>query len=463
MDDTIAAIATPYGEGGIGIVRMSGDKAYDILADIFVPINTRNSSIEIPELQNRRLTYGHIIDPQSKKIIDQVLVVFMKASNTYTREDVVEINCHGGMIPLMSTLSLVLEKGARLADKGEFTKRAFLNGRIDLSQAEAVIDVIRAKTSRSFDVAMAQMEGRLSGHVKDIREKLMDLLVNIAVNIDYPDEDIEEVTYFEINKVLKDVKGKLKELLDSSDEGRILREGLNLAIVGKPNVGKSSLMNALLRESRAIVTEIPGTTRDTIEEGLNLRGIPIKLTDTAGIRETDDIIEKIGIERSRDAFNKADLILFVMDVSSPLESEDKQIAEYLTGRNVILLLNKADLRKSLAEEQIRAIIPHGRVIYTSMTEEFGLNELEDEIENMVFSDNIKRNEGEIVSNVRHKDLLKQAFDALEDAEAAIISNEPLDLVELDVRSVWQFLGEIIGETVTEDIINMVFERFCLGK
>ena len=408
MDDTIAAIATPYGEGGIGIVRMSGDKAYDILADIFVPINTRNSSIEIPELQNRRLTYGHIIDPQSKKIIDSgTCCIYESIDTLYPGKMWSKLNCHGGIDTAYEYLVVGIGKGCKLADKGEFTRELFLNGRIDLSQAEAVIDVIRAKTSRSFDVAMAQMEGRLSGHVKDIREKLMDLLVNIAVNIDYPDEDIEEVTYFEINKVLKDVKGKLKELLDSSDEGRILREGLNLAIVGKPNVGKSSLMNALLRESRAIVTEIPGTTRDTIEEGLNLRGIPIKLTDTAGIRETDDIIEKIGIERSRDAFNKADLILFVMDVSSPLESEDKQIAEYLTGRNVILLLNKADLRKSLAEEQIRAIIPHGRVIYTSMTEEFGLNELEDEIENMVFSDNIKRNEGEIVSNVRHKDLLNR--------------------------------------------------------
>lgn len=463
MEDTIAAIATPYGEGGIGIVRISGEKAGQILSRIFVPGPLQAGEGSFKELENKYLTYGYIRDPETGNAIDQVLVAFMRAPHTYTREDVAEINCHGGIIPLSKTLSLILKNGARLAEKGEFTKWAFLNGRIDLSQAEAVIDVIRAKTDRGFNVAMAQMEGRLSRKVGEIREELMDLLVKLAVNIDYPDEDIEEITCQEIEKELESIAEKVSALLSSADEGRILREGLRIAIAGKPNVGKSSLMNALLREVRAIVTEIPGTTRDTIEEGLNLRGIPVSLTDTAGIRETDDTIEKMGIERSKDAFNKADLILFVLDVNRPLEEEDREIAYHIGERKVILLLNKADLEQNLAEEELRRLLPQASVIHTSMTEDFGLEALEDEIERMVFGGQVRQEESGIVSNIRHKTLLQQAEEALKDGILAAAGGEALDLVEVDVRRAWEYLGEITGETVTEDIIDRVFERFCLGK
>ncbi|MGI6751712.1 MAG: tRNA uridine-5-carboxymethylaminomethyl(34) synthesis GTPase MnmE [Anaerovoracaceae bacterium] len=463
MEDTIAAIATPQGEGGIGIVRISGDRASDILSSIFVPKFSGDAADGTFEMQNRKLTYGHIINPVTGDIIDQVLAVFMKGPHTYTKEDVVEINCHGGILPLRSTLSLILECGARLAEQGEFTKRAFLNGRIDLSQAEAVIDVIRSKTRRSFNIAISQMEGRLSGHIADIREELMDILVNIAVNIDYPDEDVEDITGQEIENRLISIGGRIEKLLEGAEEGRILREGLEIAIAGKPNVGKSSIMNALLEEDRAIVTEIPGTTRDTIEEGLNLRGIPVRLTDTAGIRKTDDKIEKMGIERSKEAFNRADLILFVLDVNSPMGDEDREIARHLSERNVILLLNKSDLEKNLGEGEIKELLPHATVIHTSMKEDFGLSELKDEIEELVCGGRVKRNEDEIVSNIRHVGLLKKALEAIKDGVKAASIMEPLDLIELDVRRAWEFLGEIIGETVAEDIIDQIFQRFCLGK
>jgi tRNA modification GTPase len=306
MEDTIAAIATPLGEGGIGVIRISGESAGKVMGEVFVPAGSKMPA-------DRRMTYGHIVDPETGKVIDEVLCVFMKAPATYTAEDVVEINCHGGMVPLRKTLELVLAHGARMAEKGEFTKRAFLNGRMDLSQAEAVIDVIRARTDTTFDVAMDQLEGVLSRQIKAIRKKLLDTLVQLTVNIDYPDEDIEEMTFEKLDESLKDINEDIGRLLASASTGRIINEGLRVAIIGKPNVGKSSLMNCLLRESRAIVTEIPGTTRDTIEEFLSIRGIPVILTDTAGIRETDDKIESIGIEKSKESFNQADLIIFMLD------------------------------------------------------------------------------------------------------------------------------------------------------
>jgi tRNA modification GTPase len=459
MEDTIAAIATAYGEGGIGIIRISGEQARDILNKVFKPLNYQH----IKSIVNRQLIYGHIVSPIDKKVIDEVLVVYMKGPATYTREDVVEIYCHGSTVALRETLSLVLKEGARLAEPGEFTKRAFLNGRIDLSQAEAVIDIIKAKTQKSFDVAMNQMEGHLSTAVRNIRKDLMDLLVKIAVNLDYPDEDIEEVTYKELIKSISLIGDKVDKLLSTANTGRMLREGLRVTIVGKPNVGKSSLMNALLRESRAIVTDIPGTTRDTIEEVLSLQGIPIYLTDTAGIHETYDRIEQIGIEKSKEAFNRSDLILFMVDGSHPFSNEDLEIAKQIGERDVIILINKIDVGRLVTDEDLKSILPQAVIIETAVINEKGISELEEQIISLVYGGQVKQNQSDIVTNVRHKDLLIKARESLFDAKNMATNEEALDFIEVDIRQSWELLGEIIGETVTEDIIDKVFERFCLGK
>lgn len=454
MESTIAAISTAYGEGGIGIIRISGEKSEEILNKIF------KSSFNI---ENRKLTYGTIVNPQNGEIIDEVLAVFMKAPNTYTREDVVEINCHGSIISLRKTLDLVLQMGAVLAEEGEFTKRAFLNGRLDLSQAEAVIDIIRAKTDKSFDVAINQLEGGLSKTVKTMRKDLLDILVDITVNIDYPDEDIEEVVYDDLNKKLEEVKNEVIKLIDTANTGRILNEGLKVAIIGKPNVGKSSLMNSLLKENRAIVTNIPGTTRDTIEEKINIRNIPIVLTDTAGIRETEDQIEKIGIEKSKESFNNADLIIFVLDTSKPLEDEDYEIASYIGNRKTIVLANKTDLTKKINKEEIEKLIPDGIIIETSMEKATGIGQVEDEIEKLVYGGDVKQKESLIINNIRHLDLLRGTEKSLTDAINMVCMQEALDFIEIDVKKAYELLGEIIGETVSDDIINEVFARFCLGK
>ena len=456
MEDTIAAIATPPGEGGIGIIRISGEQAETVLQKIFVPANPKG-------YENRKMTYGNIVDPSSGKIIDEVLCVLMKGPKTYTVEDVVEINCHGGMIPLRKTLELVLEHGARMAEPGEFTKRAFLNGRLDLSQAEAVIDVIKARTDKSFDVAMDQLEGFFSQRIKEIRKKLVDILVNIAVNIDYPDEDIEEITYEKLKEGLSLIKIDIDQLLDSASTGRILQEGLSVAIIGKPNVGKSSLMNSLLKEARAIVTEIPGTTRDTIEEHLSVRGIPVRLTDTAGIRQTSDIVEKMGIEKSRESFNQADLVIFILDSSKPLSSEDKEIIALINGEKTIVVLNKIDLYRVLEKEQISSIIPGAVVIETSMKTREGIDIIEEEIVSKVYGGKVSQKDSVMVTNVRHQNILKRSAHSVADAMEMIDRGEALEFIEIDVNSCYEALGEIIGETVQDDIINEVFSRFCLGK
>jgi tRNA modification GTPase len=459
MEDTIAAVATAYGEGGIGIIRLSGEESKAILDKIFVPKQSQYRE----SIVNKRLYYGHIVDPASGQAVDEVLAVYMKAPATYTAEDVVEIYCHGSIVAMRKTLALALRNGARIAEKGEFTKRAFLNGRLDLSQAEAVVDIVRAKTDKTFDVALNQMEGALSARVNKIRQALMDLLVDITVNLDYPDEDIEVMTYSRLSKSALQIGDMIEKLLSTAGTGRIIREGLSVAIIGKPNVGKSSLMNALLREARAIVTEIPGTTRDTIEEVISIRDIPVKLTDTAGIRETEDQIERIGIEKSKESFNRADLIVFITDGSSPLSKEDRKIMSKLDGRKVIVLINKTDLGLKAEEEEIKICLPHAKVIRASIKNNIGIEELEREIENMVYGGQVKQEESLLVTNVRHTELLKQAAAAIGDAHAMSENSEALDFIEVDVRRCWELLGEIIGESVTEDIIDQVFARFCLGK
>lgn len=456
MEDTISAVATAWGEGGIGIVRISGPKAKNVLERIFVPMRQRS-------IENRKMTYGKIIDPQDGSVVDEVLAVYMKGPHTYTTEDVAEINCHGSIVALRKTLALTLQWGARMAEPGEFTKRAFLNGRIDLSQAEAVIDLIRAKTDRSFDVAMGQMEGSISREIKEIRAKLMDVLVNITVNLDYPDEDIEEITYGTLESQLQEIEDDVDRLLSTARTGRLLREGLSVAIIGKPNVGKSSLMNRFLRESRAIVTDIPGTTRDIIEESMSLRGIPIKLIDTAGIRSTEDIIEKIGIEKSREALNQADLVIFVLDGSREISREDREIAEGIRNKKTLILINKADLTQIVTESQIKQWMPESRVILTSMESGEGVKEVEDLIYDMVFEGQVTQENRLLITNVRHADLMKQAKEEIQMALSMCRRGEALDFLEVNVRQCFEALGEIIGETVSDTIIEEVFARFCLGK
>ena len=435
MEDTIAAVATAYGEGGIGIIRISGEEALPILQGIF------EFHGDTDTFTSRRMTYGKIIDKEKNQIIDEVLAVYMKGPKTYTAEDVVEINCHGSMVSLRKTLALVLRKGARLAEPGEFTKRAFLNGRLDLSQAEAVIDMIRAKTDKSFDIAVSQLEGRLSLKVEEIRQKLLDLLVDITVNIDYPDEDIEEMTYEKLEESIVETQDMIEKLLATSSTGRMIREGIKIAIVGKPNVGKSSLMNGLLKETRAIVTDIPGTTRDTIEEVLSIRNIPVYLVDTAGIRETSDKVEKIGIEKSKEAFNQADFILFLLDGSRPLEEEDLQIMEFLKEKKSLVLINKRDLGEAISIEEIAAKLPASQVIEASLLKGQGITEIEDAVEDLVYGGEIVQKESMMVNNVRHIELLQQAVKSLTDALHMSERREALDFIEVDVKNAYEKLGE----------------------
>ncbi|MDD4377134.1 MAG: tRNA uridine-5-carboxymethylaminomethyl(34) synthesis GTPase MnmE [Eubacteriales bacterium] len=455
MEDTIAAISTAYGEGGIGIIRISGENSLNILNRIFKPVSKK--------IESRKMIYGNIVEPSSNKIIDEVLCVYMKGPKTYTAEDVVEINCHGSIVSLKKTLEIVLQNGARLAEPGEFTKRAFLNGRLDLSQAEAVIDLIKAKSEKTFDVALNQLEGKFSEQIKLLRKKIVDTLVNIAVNIDYPDEDIEQLTYSNLSESLKEVYLEINKMIDSAETGRMIKEGLNVAIIGKPNVGKSSLMNSLLKENRAIVTEIPGTTRDTIEEMLTIRGIPVRLTDTAGIRETEDIIEKIGIEKSKESFNNADLIILMVDCSTSLNSEDLKIIEHVDNRNVILVFNKLDLDCKINKEEVTSLIPNATIVEASIATDMGIDKIENSIEELVYGGKVTQKDSLLVTNVRHKNLLVEANRSINDALEMTKNEEALEFIEIDVNSAYELLGEIIGETVQEDIINEVFARFCLGK
>ena len=454
MNDTISAISTAYGEGGIGIVRMSGSRSYEILSDIFDNID---------KVENRKLTYGHIRDPRDGRTVDEVLVAYMKAPHTYTGEDVVEINCHGSMVALRKILDITLKEGASLAEKGEFTKRAFLNGKIDLSQAEAVIDLIKASSSSGYDVALSQLDGSFGKNISEIRQKLVDILVDITVNIDYPDEDIEEIVYENLRENIFKIKEDIDYLISTSDTGRILKDGIKIAIIGKPNVGKSSLMNRLLMENRAIVTDIPGTTRDVIQENMMIRNIPVILIDTAGIRETDDKIEKIGIEKSKETFNDADLILFLLNSGDVIADEDYNIMNRVTNKNVLVLLNKSDMDRKIETDMIKEILGDKTFLDTSMETGQGVEELKDIIEKMVYKGNLKQDNSLIVTNARHLNLLRDASAFLEDSLKSIESNQPLEFIEIDVKNTYDDLGAILGEEVGDDILNEVFSRFCLGK
>ncbi len=454
MEETIAAVATPMGEGGIGVIRVSGAEAERILLRVFRPAQ---------RLAPRRFSYGRVIDPESGETVDEAMAVFLPAPWTYTREDVAEIQCHGSAVALGKTLELVLRSGARLAEPGEFTKRAFLNGRLDLSQAESVMDLISARTERGYSMALGQLEGKLSGEVRALRERLLELLAHLAVSLDFPEEDVEELSRAKTAEILQSVRAELSGLLATADTGRILREGLKVAIVGRPNVGKSSLLNALLREKRAIVTEIPGTTRDTIEESLDLGGIPLLLTDTAGIRQTEDRIERLGIEKSREAAEDADLVFFLIDAAEPLREEDRAIAEAVRGKRCFLLLNKSDLPQAVAEEEAAALLPGAELLRISAEKKEGLQALEERIRALVYAGALQSGSRPLVNNARHKALLAAAAEELDAALALLSAGEALDLLEMNVRAAWERLGEITGETAAEEIIEEVFRRFCLGK
>ena len=457
IDDTIAAIATAPGEGGIGIIRISGPKSLEVAEEIFFSMSGK----KISEYPARTLIFGNIKDGDKK--IDEVLVAYMKGPNSYTAEDVIEINCHGGFISVKRILELVLSKDVRLAEAGEFTKRAFLNGRIDLSQAEAVIDVINAKTDKAHEVAENQLDGSLSNRIREFREKVTELLAQVEVAIDYPEEDIEFIAYTTLEEKTRELNKDIKKLYETSESGKIFREGLKTVIVGKPNVGKSSLLNSILGENRAIVTDIPGTTRDVIEEFVNIKGIPLKIVDTAGIRETDDVVEKIGVEKSMASFDTADLIIMVVDSSSELSEEDREILEKVQGKETILLLNKTDLPQVIDEEEVKKYVNEENIIKISALHNEGIEDVHDRIEAMVYKGDIKSFSNVIITNSRHKDALYRAMKSAEDAMRAIEDRMPLDFVEVDLKNIWDYLGYINGDTVSEDLLDNIFHNFCIGK
>lgn len=457
IDDTIAAIATAPGEGGIGIIRISGIDSIPIASSIFRPFY-KESMLDYP---NRSLVYGNIFDDD--KVVDEVLIARMDGPNSYTAEDVVEINCHGGFISVKKILELVLKKGARLAEPGEFTKRAFLNGRIDLSQAEAVIDIINSKTEQSHDIAQTQLEGALSKKVRDLREKITEVLAQVEVAIDYPEEDIEFITYRELIDKTTDIQEEVVNMYNTSDTGKILREGLKTAILGKPNVGKSSLMNWILGENRAIVTEIPGTTRDIIEEFVNIKGIPLKIVDTAGIRETDDIVEKIGVEKSRDYMKSSDLVLVVLDSSRELEDEDMEILESIESKKTLALVNKIDLSSKIDMDRVMTFVEEDNIIYISARENKGLEKIHDKIESMVYDGRVSNNSDIMITNTRHKDAIYKAMNAINDAIKGLNDHLSYDFIEVDLKDAWDSLGFINGDTVTEDLLDTIFKNFCIGK
>ncbi|MDJ1111641.1 MULTISPECIES: tRNA uridine-5-carboxymethylaminomethyl(34) synthesis GTPase MnmE [Macrococcus] len=456
--DTIASISTPMGEGAIAIVRLSGSDAVSIADKLY------KGKYQLNDVASHTINYGHIIDPASKEVVEEVMVAVMRAPRTYTREDIVEINCHGGIMTVNRVLELALTNGAKLAEPGEFTKRAFLNGRIDLSQAEATMDFIRSKTDRASRVAMQQIEGRLSVLIKGLRQSILEILAQVEVNIDYPEyDDVEEATNTFLMEEARKIEGSITNLLQTANQGKILREGLSTVIVGKPNVGKSSMLNNLIQDNKAIVTEIAGTTRDVLEEYVNVRGVPLRLVDTAGIRETEDIVEKIGVERSREALKKADLILYVLNNNEILTEEDYKLAEIIKNEDVIVIINKTDLENKLDLEEVKTMVGNAPIVKTSMLSQQGIEELEEQIRTLFFAGEVSNQDMTYVSNARHISLLKSAKTSIGDAISAAELGVPIDMIQIDLIKTWELLGEVIGESVDDGLIDQLFSQFCLGK
>lgn len=455
--DTIAAIATPLGEAGLGVIRVSGDGAVEIVDRVF------RGKKKLAETGTYQARYGYIADFKSGERIDEVICLLMRAPRSFTAEDVVEVGCHGGVVPLRRILHAILDAGARLAEPGEFSKRAFLNGRIDLAQAEAIIQIITSRTEQAMEVAVRQLEGGLSREIGELRRKLIRVLAHLEAALDFPEDEIEGFSEEEIRGYLHEVIAGVKNLTKTAQSGKIYREGIRTIIVGRPNVGKSSLLNALLREERAIVTEVPGTTRDVIEEMINLQGVPLRLIDTAGIRETEDIVERLGVERSKDLLNRADLVLLVLDISEELTPEDRRIIELIRGKKVIVVLNKTDIRTNLSDADLRAFFAEEPLIRTSLVEERGVDELRTAILQLVFHGQVVSTDETIITNLRHLRSLQDAEESLSKAQDSLTAGLPYDFVTIDLKAGLEHLGMITGETLTEDIIDQIFAEFCLGK
>jgi len=456
--DTIAAISTPPGEGGISIIRLSGEEVFDVACKLF-------KGADLTKVGTHTIHYGPIIDPENGEEVDEVMVTVMRAPKTYTKEDIIEINCHGGIVATNRILQLCLSYGARLAEPGEYTKRAFLNGRIDLTQAESVMDLIRAKTDKSMKVALNQLDGDLSKLIRNLRQDILDALAQVEVNIDYPEyDDVETMTTKMLLEKAQEVKQQIKTLLATAKQGKVLREGLATAIVGRPNVGKSSLLNHLLHEDKAIVTDVAGTTRDVIEEYVNVKGVPLKLIDTAGIRDTTDKVEKIGVERSRKAINTADLVMLVLNASEALTTEDMQLLDATADTQRILILNKTDLPQKLDMTVLKQSAGDSPILETSILKSSGLDQLEETIAHLFFDEGIESSQSTVmVTNARHIGLLHQASDALDDVMHGIAAGMPVDLVQIDMTRAWDLLGEITGDSYQDELLDQLFSQFCLGK
>ena len=452
--DTIAAISTPKGEGGIGIIRISGDKSFEILDKIFKPKNPNK------DLGFYQFNYGFIHD--GEKVIDESMVVRMKAPKTYTCEDVVEINCHGGQFVTQKVLELVLKNGARHAEQGEFTKRAFMNGRIDLSQAEAVMDLIQGKTEKSISLSLDQLRGDLRDKINSFKKALLDITAHVNVVLDYPEEGIDDPLPVELRDNLEAVYEEATRLIESYDKGKKIKEGIKTVIVGKPNVGKSTLLNSLLREDRAIVTHVAGTTRDVIEEVINIKGIPLVLVDTAGIRQTDDIVENIGVEKSKEFIEKADLVLLVLDTSRELEDEDREVINQINEnhKKVIVLLNKIDLERKIDLDEYN----FENIVEISAQKNVGIEDMEEKIYSFIVDEKVEdSSEKLIITNVRHKTALEKTKDAIRNIFETIDMGLPMDLISVDLKEALDSLSEITGEISSEDILDHVFGNFCVGK
>ena len=459
--ETIAAISTAIGNGGIGIIRMSGKESFEILQKIFR--NNKNEKIDLNKIKGYTIQYGTIVDAKTNEKIDEVLVSFFKNPKSYTREDMCEINSHGGMVVEKQILEQCLKNGAILAEPGEFTKRAFLNGRIDLSQAESIMDLINSKTEKESKASINQLQGDLSNKINEIRHDLLDIMADIEAQIDYPEYDLEEVTNSRALEVLENTKNKLEALKDSFRSGKILKEGIKTAIIGRPNAGKSSLLNQILREERAIVSEIEGTTRDTIEEFITIKGIPLKIIDTAGIRQTVDKIEEIGVKKALEIAKEAELVLVILDNTKELTKEDKEILKIAENKNSIILLNKVDLKENNLEEYEEVKKINKKIIKISAKNGNGIEELYNEIEKMFQIENLETDGEIIITNIRHKNQIENGLKNINEAIKAVNNNLPIDIISISIKQTLEDLGKITGANVSEDIINEIFSKFCLGK
>ncbi|WP_024832690.1 tRNA uridine-5-carboxymethylaminomethyl(34) synthesis GTPase MnmE [Ruminiclostridium josui] len=457
-EDTIAALSTPYGTGGIGVIRISGKNAFDAASKIF------QSSKTIEKIKSHTVTYGKIVNPELNEIVDEVLLLKMCKPNTFTREDVIEIHCHGGIVVINRVLDLIFKNGVRPAEPGEFTKRAFLNGRIDLSQAEAIIDLINSKTVESSKAAVNHLEGRLSSRLKSIRETLVGLLAHIEVTVDYPEHDIEEITGEKVLENLINIKDELYTLAETFHRGKILREGINIVIAGKPNVGKSSLLNQLAGSTKAIVTDIPGTTRDIVEEYININGIPAKITDTAGIRNTQDVVEKIGVNKAYEAVENADLIIVVLSAETGIQEEDTEILKIIMNKKALVLINKTDMVDTTRLNEIhQKLKEYNIVLEASVINGRGIEELESTISELFLKGRISGNDEVLLTNSRHKYLVDRAIEDVEQALNSFNTGMPLDLVTIDIKNCADNIGQITGESIDEAIMHDIFSRFCIGK